>query len=42
MVIKMFTDLMRKMDEHSENSNKETKYIRKNQTELMDLKDAAT
>lgn len=39
-LMKMFTDLMRKMDEHSENSNEKTEYIRKNQTEFMELKDA--
>ena len=34
MIIKMLTDLRRRMDEHSENYNKELENIRKNPSEL--------
>ena len=37
MVIKMLTNLGRRMDEHSENFNKETENIRKYQTEVTEL-----
>ena len=35
MVIKMLTELRRRMNEHNENFNKETENIRKNQTEII-------
>ena len=38
MVIKMLTKLRRRMNEHSENVNKETENIRKYQTEVTELK----
>ena len=41
MVIKMFTEVGREMNEHSENFNKEEK-IRKYQTEVTDLKNTIT
>ena len=42
MVIKMLTSLGRRMDEHSENFNKETENTRKFQTEVMKLKNTIT
>jgi len=38
MVIKMLTKIRRRMDEHSENVNKEIENIRKYQTEVTELK----
>ena len=38
MVIKMLTKLKRRMDEHSENVNKEIGNIRKYQIEVTELK----
>ena len=38
MVTKMLTELGRRMDEHSENFNKEKNNIRKYQTEVTGLK----
>ena len=38
MVIKMLTKFRRRMNEHSENVNKETENIRKYQTEVTELK----
>ena len=35
LVIKMLTELGRRMDEHNENFNKETENIRKYQTEII-------
>ena len=42
MVIKMLTELRRRMDEHSENFNKEIENIRKYQTEVTKLKNTIT
>ena len=38
LVIKMPTELKRRIDKHNENFNKETKNIRKYQTEVTELK----
>lgn len=38
MVIKMLTELGRRMNEHSENLNKKIENIRKVQTEVIELK----
>jgi len=38
MVIKMLTELGKRMDEHSENFNKEIENVRKYQTEITELK----
>ena len=37
MIINMFTELKRRMDEHSENLNKEIGSIKKNQSELKNI-----
>ena len=42
MLIKMLIELGRKMDEHNENFNKETKSIRKHQMALIELKNSIT
>ena len=42
MVTKMLTELGRRMDEHSENFNKEKNNIRKYQTEVTGLKNTIT
>lgn len=42
LVIKIFTELGRRMNEHSENVNKETENIRKYQTEVTKLKSTIT
>lgn len=42
MVIKMFTELRRRMDEHSEIFNKEVEDIRKLQTKVPELKNTIT
>ena len=38
MIIKMLAELRRRMDEHSENFDKETENVRKYQTESIELK----
>lgn len=40
MVIKMLTELGRRMDEHNGNFNKEMENIRKYQTEVAELKNS--
>ena len=40
MVIKMLTELGRRMDKHSEKSNKDIENIRKYQTEVLEPKNA--
>lgn len=42
LVIKILTELGRRMNEYSENFNKETENIRKYQTEVMELKNTIT
>ena len=42
MVIKILTNLGRRMGEHRENFNKETENIRKYQTEIIELKNIIT
>ena len=42
MVIKMLTKLRRRMDEHSEDFNKETENIRKYKTEVTELENTVT
>lgn len=42
MIIKMLTELGRRMCEHSENFNKEMGKIRKNQLEVTELKKKIT
>lgn len=42
LVIKILTELGRRMNEHSENFNKETENIRKYQTEVTKLKNTIT
>ena len=42
MVIKMLTELKRRIDEHTENFNREMENIRKYQTEVTELKNIIT
>ena len=37
MIIKMFNELGRKTDEHTENVNKELEHIKKNRTEQKNI-----